>query len=108
MHTLGSDFVPDPIHAGGLRYHAMAPMVSHAVELGLMETTTVEQEDAFATGIRFARCEGTVPAPESNHAIAAACAEAAKYDGEPGTGPVILIGLSGNGFLDLPSYAKFV
>ena len=108
MHTLGSDFVPDPIHAGGLRYHAMAPMVSHAVELGLMETTTVEQEDAFAAGIRFARCEGTVPAPESNHAIAAACAEAAKYDGEPGTGPVILIGLSGNGFLDLPSYAKFV
>lgn len=108
MHTLGSDFVPDPIHAGGLRYHAMAPMVSHAVELGLMETTTVEQEDAFAAGVRFARCEGTVPAPESNHAIAAACAEAAKYEGEPGSGPAILIGLSGNGFLDLPAYSKFI
>ena len=108
MHTLGQDFVPDPIHAGGLRYHAMAPMVSHAVELGLMETTTVEQEDAFAAGIRFARCEGTVPAPESNHAIAAACVEASKFTGEPGTGPVILIGLSGNGFLDLPSYEKFL
>ena len=108
MHTLGQDFVPDPIHAGGLRYHAMAPMVSHAVELGLMETTTVEQEDAFAAGMRFARCEGTVPAPESNHAIAAACVEASKFTGEPGTGPVILIGLSGNGFLDLPSYEKFL
>lgn len=108
MHTLGQDFVPDPIHAGGLRYHAMAPMVSHAVELGLMEATAVEQEDAFAAGIRFARCEGTVPAPESNHAIAAACAEAAKYTGEPGTGPVILIGLSGNGFLDLPAYSNFL
>lgn len=108
MHTLGQDFVPDPIHAGGLRYHAMAPMVSHAVELGLMETTTVEQEDAFAAGMRFARCEGTVPAPESNHAIAAACVEASKFTGEPGTGPVVLIGLSGNGFLDLPSYEKFL
>lgn len=108
MHTLGQDFVPDPIHAGGLRYHAMAPMVSHAVELGLMEATTVDQDDAFTAGVRFARCEGTVPAPESNHAIAAASTEAAKYTGEPGTGPVILIGLSGNGFLDLPSYAKFV
>ena len=107
MHTLGSEFVPDPIHAGGLRYHAMAPMVSHAVDLGLMDPVAVEQEDAFAAGIQFARCEGTVPAPESNHAIAAACDEARKHTGEPGTGPVILIGLSGNGFLDLPSYANF-
>lgn len=107
MHTLGQEFVPDPIHAGGLRYHAMAPMVSHAVDLGLMEPVAVEQEHAFAAGTRFARCEGTVPAPESNHAIAAACDEAAKYTGEPGSGPAILIGLSGNGFLDLPAYSSF-
>lgn len=108
MHTLGNEFVPDPIHAGGLRYHAMSPMVSHAVEQGLMSAFAIEQEDAFAAGIEFARCEGTVPAPESNHAIAAAMTEAAKHTGAPGTGPVILIGLTGNGFLDLPSYGNFL
>ncbi|WP_445228221.1 TrpB-like pyridoxal phosphate-dependent enzyme [Corynebacterium sp. H78] len=108
MHTLGNEFVPDPIHAGGLRYHAMAPMVSHAVDQGLMEATAVEQEKAFAAGITFARCEGTVPAPESNHALAAAFEVAEQHKGAPGTGPVILVGLSGNGFLDLPSYEKFL
>ncbi|MBV7295811.1 TrpB-like pyridoxal phosphate-dependent enzyme [Corynebacterium sp. TAE3-ERU12] len=108
MHTLGQDFVPDPIHAGGLRYHAMSPMVSHAMELGLLEATAITQEDAFAAGVLFARTEGTVPAPESNHAIAAALTEARKHTGEPGTGPVILLGLSGNGFLDLPAYSQFI
>lgn len=109
MHTLGKEFVPDPIHAGGLRYHAMAPMVSHAVELGLMNADTITQEESFEAGIQFARCEGTVPAPESTHAIAAAVKEARKHtEGEPGSGPVIVLGLSGNGFLDLPSYEKFV
>lgn len=107
MHTLGRDFVPDPIHAGGLRYHAMAPMVSHAVRTGLMEARSITQEEAFAAGLLFARTEGTVPAPESNHAIAAAVEEARRHTGEPGSGPVILIGLSGNGFLDLPAYDQF-
>ncbi|WP_448852284.1 TrpB-like pyridoxal phosphate-dependent enzyme [Corynebacterium sp. 335C] len=108
MHTLGQDFVPDPIHAGGLRYHAMAPMVSHAVELGLMEAHAVPQEQAFAAGVEFSRTEGTVPAPESNHAIAKAIEVAREHTtGAPGSGPVIVVGLSGNGFLDLPAYAQF-
>ena len=65
MHTLGTDFVPPAIHAGGLRYHGMAPMVSHTVNLGLMEAVAIEQDDAFAAGVLFARAEGIVPAPES-------------------------------------------
>ncbi len=64
MHTLGSTFVPPGIHAGGLRYHGMAPLVSHVLELGLAEATTVQQLDAFAAGIQFARAEGIIPAPE--------------------------------------------
>ena len=104
MHTLGKDFVPPSIHAGGLRYHGMAPMVSHAVNLGLMEAVAVEQDDAFAAGIEFARAEGIVPAPESTHAVAAALAHARQVT-EP---EVIVIGLSGNGVLDLPAYSSYV
>ena len=104
MHTLGNDFVPPPIHAGGLRYHGMAPMVSHTVNLGLMSAIAVEQEDAFAAGIEFARAEGLIPAPESTHAVAAAIARARAATSEE----TIVLGLSGNGVLDLPAYHEFV
>ncbi|MEO6018866.1 MAG: TrpB-like pyridoxal phosphate-dependent enzyme [Knoellia sp.] len=104
MHTLGKDFVPPPIHAGGLRYHGMAPMVSHAKELGLLEAIAVEQEDAFRAGVEFARAEGIIPAPESTHAVAGALARARAAT----TDETIVIGLSGNGVLDLPSYSDYV
>ena len=102
MHTLGADFVPPAIHAGGLRYHGMSPMVSHAVNLGLMDAVAISQEDALSSGVVFARSEGIIPAPESTHAVAAAVAHAqVARDGE-----VIVIGLSGNGVLDLPAYVN--
>jgi len=106
MHTLGSTFMPPGIHAGGLRYHGMAPLVSHVKDLGLIEATSVQQLDAFAAGIQFARAEGIVPAPESNHAIAAAIVEAleAKREGKPRT---ILFNLSGHGNFDMQSYIDF-
>lgn len=107
MYTLGSDFVPDPVHAGGLRYHGMAPLVSHAYHEGLLRATAVKQREAFAAGVTFARAEGIVPASESNHAIAGAIAQAKKAT-EDGTSPVILIGVSGSGQLDLPAYAEFL
>ncbi len=103
MHTLGSDFVPPPIHAGGLRYHGMAPMVSHAVNLGLMSAIAVDQDDAFAAGVQFARTEGIIPAPESTHAVAGAV----EYAKRAAAGEVIVIGLSGNGVLDLPAYQGY-
>lgn len=107
MYTLGADFVPDPVHAGGLRYHGMAPLVSHAYHEGLMEAISVKQREAFAAGILFARSEGIVPASESNHAIAGALREARRA-GESGESPVILIGVSGSGQLDLPAYAEYL
>ena len=107
MNTLGNEFVPDPVHAGGLRYHGMAPLVSHAYPEGLMKAIAVKQRDAFAAGVEFARAEGIVPASESNHAIAGALAAARKAT-EDGTSPVILIGVSGSGQLDLPAYSEFL
>jgi tryptophan synthase beta chain len=106
MHTLGSTFMPPGIHAGGLRYHGMAPLVSHVMDLGLIEATSVQQLDAFAAGIQFARAEGIVPAPESNHAIAGAIYEAleAKREGKPRT---ILFNLSGHGNFDMQSYINY-
>ncbi len=104
MHTLGKDFVPPPIHAGGLRYHGMAPMVSHVVELGLMSAIAVEQDHAFEAGVVFARAEGIIPAPESTHAVAGAIDYARRVT----TPEVIVIGLSGNGILDLPAYEAYV
>jgi tryptophan synthase beta chain len=106
MHTLGSTFIPPGIHAGGLRYHGMAPLVSHIKDLGLIEATSVQQLDAFAAGIQFARAEGIVPAPESNHAIAGAIYEAleAKREGKPRT---ILFNLSGHGNFDMQSYINY-
>ncbi|MFV0407392.1 MAG: TrpB-like pyridoxal phosphate-dependent enzyme [Propioniciclava sp.] len=107
MYTLGNDFVPDPVHAGGLRYHGMAPLVSHAYHEGLMSAVAVRQRDAFAAGVLFARAEGIVPASESCHALAGAF-DRARLATEEGTSPVILIGVSGSGQLDLPAYAEFL
>jgi tryptophan synthase beta chain len=106
MHTLGSSFIPPGIHAGGLRYHGMAPLVSHVVNLGLAEATTVHQLDAFAAGIQFARAEGIVPAPEANHAVAEAIRQAleAKAEGKP---RVILFNLSGHGHFDMQAYIDY-
>lgn len=107
MYTLGNDFVPDPVHAGGLRYHGMAPLVSHAYHEGLMKARSVRQRDAFAAGVLFARAEGIVPASESCHALAGAFDQAREATVQ-GTSPVILIGVSGSGQLDLPAYAEFL
>jgi tryptophan synthase beta chain len=106
MHTLGSTFVPPGIHAGGLRYHGMAPLVSHVMDLGLAEATTVQQLDAFAAGIQFARAEGIIPAPEANHAVAVAIAEALRAKHE-GTQRTILFSLSGHGNFDMQSYIAY-
>ncbi|MGP8173997.1 MAG: TrpB-like pyridoxal phosphate-dependent enzyme [Terracidiphilus sp.] len=106
MNTLGSTFIPPGIHAGGLRYHGMAPLVSHVKDLGLIEAASVQQLDAFAAGIQFARAEGIIPAPEANHAIAVAIAEAlrAKEEGKQRT---ILFNLSGHGHFDMQSYIDY-
>jgi len=107
MHTLGHDFVPSPIHAGGLRYHGMAPLVSHTVNEGLIEATALHQLECFEAGVEFARTQGIVPAPESAHALAQARREAIAAT-EAGTSPVIVIGLSGHGLLELGAYASFL
>jgi tryptophan synthase beta chain len=107
MYSLGADFVPDPVHAGGLRYHGMAPIISHCYHEGMMQAIAVKQREAFEAGVIFAKAEGIVPAPESNHAIAGAF-RAAREAAEAGTSPVILIGVSGSGQLDLPAYAEFL
>jgi tryptophan synthase beta chain len=107
MHTLGHDFVPDPIHAGGLRYHGMSPLLSHVYELGLMEAIAVEQRECFAAAIRFARTEGIVPAPEPTHALAATVREAVACK-ESGEQKVILTALCGHGLLDLAAYDAYL
>ena len=76
MHTLGHDFIPDPIHAGGLRYHGMSPLISHIYESGLIEAVAKKQLECFSAGVLFARTEGIVPAPEPTHALAETVAEA--------------------------------
>jgi tryptophan synthase beta chain len=105
MHTLGHSFVPPPMHAGGLRYHGMAPLVSAALEEGLIEAVAVPQTRCFDAGIRFARAEGIVPAPESTHAIQVAIDEALCCRAE-GRGRTILFGLSGHGHFDLSAYEQ--
>jgi len=106
MHTLGSTFIPPGIHAGGLRYHGMAPLVSHVKDLGLIEATSVQQLDAFAAGIQFARAEGIIPAPEANHAVAGAITEALKCK-EEGKERTILFNLCGHGHFDMQSYIDY-
>ncbi|MDT4971483.1 MAG: tryptophan synthase beta chain, partial [Pseudonocardiales bacterium] len=107
MHTLGHDFIPDPIHAGGLRYHGMSPLISHLKEEGLLEAVAKPQRECFAAGIQFARTEGIVPAPEPTHAIAAAIEEALRCK-ETGEAKVILTALCGHGHLDLPAYDAYL
>jgi tryptophan synthase beta chain len=103
MYTLGHQFMPPSIHAGGMRYHGMAPMVSHARKLGLIEAQAVHQSKVFEAGTLFARTEGIVPAPEAAHAIAAVIGEAEQAR-EAGKKKVILFNLSGHGLLDLSAY----
>ncbi|MEJ7630625.1 MAG: TrpB-like pyridoxal phosphate-dependent enzyme [Nocardioidaceae bacterium] len=107
MHTLGHDFIPDPIHAGGLRYHGMSPLISHVYEQGLLEAVSKPQSECFAAGVLFARTEGIVPAPEPTHALAVAVEEARRCV-ETGEEKVILTALCGHGHLDLPAYDAYL
>ena len=107
MHTLGHDFIPEPIHAGGLRYHGMSPLVSLLKDQDLIEAQAVHQSATFEAGVRFARAEGILPAPEPTHAIKVAIDEAlqAREDGRP---KVILFNLCGHGHFDLASYERYL
>jgi tryptophan synthase beta chain len=107
MHTLGHDFVPDPIHAGGLRYHGMAPLISHVYELGLMEAVAIPQSECFAAGVQFARTEGIIPAPEPTHALAETVREALRCK-ESGEEKVILTALCGHGHFDMSAYEAYL
>ena len=107
MHTLGSDFMPEPIHAGGLRYHGMSPLVSLLKEHDLIEARSVHQVACFDAGVQFARTEGILPAPESTHAIKVAVDEALEAK-ERGESRVILFNLSGHGHFDLVSYERYL
>ncbi len=106
MFTLGSSFMPPGIHAGGLRYHGMAPLVSHVKDLGLIEARAYNQLECFAAGVQFARTEGIVPAPESNHAVKAAIDEALRCKAE-GRSETILFNLSGHGHFDMQAYTDY-
>ncbi|MEJ5363495.1 MAG: TrpB-like pyridoxal phosphate-dependent enzyme [Desulfosoma sp.] len=107
MHTLGHDFVPAPIHAGGLRYHGMAPIVSHLLEEKLIEARAFDQVETFTAGVQWARAEGFIPAPETNHAIAAVVQEALRAK-EEGKEKVILFNWSGHGLVDMAAYDAFL
>jgi len=107
MYTLGHKFMPPSIHSGGLRYHGMSPMVSHAMKLKLMEAEAYHQTKVFEAAILFARTEGIVPAPESAHAIASVIEEANRAS-ETGKKRVVLFNLSGNGMLDLSAYETYL
>src|SRR5512136_1691472 len=107
MHTLGHDFVPAPIHAGGLRYHGMAPIVSHLVKEGIVEAQAYNQIETFTAGLKWARSEGFIPAPETNHVIAAVVQEAMRAK-EEGREKVILFNWSGHGLVDLAAYDAFL
>ncbi len=106
MHTLGHGFVPDPIHAGGLRYHGMAPLVSLLVDEGVIEAESLHQNETFAKGVEFARTEGIIPGPEPTHAVASAMNEAVAAR-EAGEEKVILFNLSGHGHFDMASYQAY-
>lgn len=106
MHTLGSTFTPPGFHAGGLRYHGMAPMVSHLLELGLIEAVAYQQLACFSAGVQFARTEGIVPAPEANHAVRGAIEEALRAK-EEGVSRTILFNLSGHGHFDMQAYIDY-
>lgn len=106
MYTLGSEFIPSPDHAGGLRFHGMSSILSQLYHDGYMEARAVEQTDVFAAAQLFARAEGILPAPESSHAIRGAIDEALKCK-ETGEEKTILFGLTGTGYFDLKAYEQF-
>ena len=106
MHTLGSTFVPPGFHAGGLRYHGMAPLVSHMLHEGEIEAISFNQMDTFAAGVQFAQAEGILPAPEANHAVAGAIQEALKCK-ESGERKTIAFNLCGHGHFDLQAYMDY-
>jgi tryptophan synthase beta chain len=106
MHTLGSTFTPPGFHAGGLRYHGMAPLVSHCKELGLLEAKAYQQKEVFAAGVQFARTEGILPAPEANHAVKGAIDEALRCKAE-GKSETILFNLCGHGHFDMQAYMDY-
>jgi tryptophan synthase beta chain len=107
MYSLGHEYQPAAIHAGGLRYHGMAPMVSHMRRLGMIEAVALPQNECFRAAIQFANTEGLIPAPESSHAIASAIREALRAK-EEGVERTILFNLSGHGILDLSGYQAFL
>ena len=107
MHTLGHDFIPPGIHAGGLRYHAMAPLISALVDQGLMSAVAYGQTEIFDAGVQFARAEGIIPAPESSHAIKAAIDKALECR-DKGEEKVILFNLSGHGHFDMSAYDQYL
>jgi tryptophan synthase beta chain len=107
MHTLGHEFIPDPVHAGGLRYHGMSPLLSHMYELGMFEAVAKSQLECFAAAVLFARTEGIIPAPEPTHALAVAIEEA-KQCAESGEPKVILTALCGHGHFDMAAYEKYL
>ncbi|HVN41932.1 MAG TPA: pyridoxal-phosphate dependent enzyme, partial [Steroidobacteraceae bacterium] len=106
MHTLGSAFTPPGFHAGGLRYHGMAPLVSHIKELKLIEAKAYHQIKCFEAGVQFARAEGIVPAPEANHAVRGAIDEAIRCR-EEGVSRAILFNLCGHGHFDMQAYIDY-
>lgn len=106
MHTLGHHFVPPPIHAGGLRYHGMAPIICHLHRLGIIEATAVHQNPVFAAAVSFAKAEGIIPAPEPAHAIKVAMDEALKCK-ETGEEKVIAFLLCGHGHFDMAAYDEY-
>ena len=107
MHTLGHSFIPEPIHAGGLRYHGMSPLLSHVYDLGLVEAMAIPQRECFEAGLAFARAEGIIPAPEPTHALAAAVREALACK-ESGESKTILTAMCGHGHLDLGAYEAYL
>jgi tryptophan synthase beta chain len=107
MHTLGHNFIPEAIHAGGLRYHGMSPLVSAALQDKLINPIAIDQVECYEAGILFTRTEGIIPAPETTHAIAGAIREAKKAK-EEGKEKVILFNLSGHGLMDLVGYDKYL
>ena len=106
MHTLGSSFIPPGFHAGGLRYHGMSPLVSHAKELGLLEAVAYHQTPCFEASVTFARSEGIIPAPETSHAVKGAIEEAMRCKRE-GKAETILFNLSGHGHFDMAAYTEY-
>ena len=107
MYTLGSSFIPPGFHAGGLRYHGMAPLVSHLLQEKMIEARAVHQNTCFEAGIQFARAEGIVPAPESCHAVRVAIDEALRCK-ESGKAETILFNLSGHGHFDMSAYTDYL